>query len=150
MKIQLLAAAFFLFPSFVSSTFAEDDAYNSVEQLKSDLNQAAVVELIRPSTVILDKSVSGFYHVYRTDARVVESFKGNAKSGDAVTFFSDWEEKPADSFTNSERIVFLEKDKEEKTGKKILMEMENSSRAPSKSAIQKLRKLRRSAYNPPR
>lgn len=138
---RILGILFILSLPLVVRAKDADDQYNSIEYLRSDFQQAFAVELIHPLDIAPDDTVKVFGHAYRTSARVVESFKGEAKAGDVVDLYTVFEDKPNDFYAKQDRIVFLLKQQADGSDRWIFMEMENSSREASKTNLENMREI---------
>ncbi len=138
---RILVTIFIFSLPLVAQAIDEEDQYTSIEHLQSDLKQAFLVGLFHPLSISPDSSVRAMGNVYRTSSRVIESFKGNAKAGDTIEFYTVFEDRPNDFYAKMDRIVFLGKYRDEENNRWILMELDNSSREASKANIEKMRRI---------
>ncbi len=141
MKKLVFVVVLLLALPIIARGVGEEDSYNSVEYLTNDFKQASLVGLIHPTRVFPDNSFKAMGNVYCTNARVIESFKGNAKARGLIVFYTIFEGKPNRFYREEDRILFLKRVRDEGHARWIFLEMENSSREASKSNLEKMRKI---------
>ncbi len=141
-RMKNLALIVFMFCScpWLAHAGSDEDSYNSAAYLQKDRHQASYVALIHPLDMAPSDKVKAFGNVYQTRAQVIESFKGGAKAGSPVEFYTVFEEAPSDFYRKHDRIVFLLKGWDKDLKQWIFMELENSTRDATKANLDKLRK----------
>ncbi len=143
MKNLVMVVALFFVSPFPAPASGQEDAYTSVKLLKQDYRQASFVAVIRPETVLPDSTLTAMGNVFRTTARVIESFKGEAGPEKIVAFYTVFEDQPNAFYRAKERLVFLNKVFDAPHGRWILVERENSSREATSSTLAKMRTISR-------
>ena len=121
----------------------DGDTYNSIRYLKKDLDQSSLVALVQPISMSQDENVKAFGAVYRTNSHIIEPFKGSAKAGSSIEFYTAFEGDPNSFYRNEKRIVFLLRVPNKERNGWIFMELENSTREASKSNLTKIRMIMR-------
>ena len=142
--LLLLCVAGILFSFSCSS----DNEYYSYEYLKNDYDQVAVVAAVDVREVkavgsMGDKEAG--YVRYLIRCQVIEPFKGDIRSSQALAYYSVAEKGYNPENYRGKRIVFLNSLFDKEKGGWFLNELENSSRPASKAIIKKMRKMKRQA-----
>lgn len=126
---------------FLPSYSSGEESFYSLEQLRRDYKQVSVVAHVR----IQDTKVAddfGGHFIYIVYCKVVEPFKGNLKSGEILEYYV-WAEKGYKYWLErGDRIVFLERNFDERKKRWVLTALENSTRDYSEGIIFKMRKIK--------
>jgi len=134
--------------TLLSYSCASDNEYYSYEYLKNDYDQVAVVasvdvRKVSPVDSIGDKEAG--YVRYLIRCQVIEPFKGDIKSNQALAYYTVAEKGYDPEGYRGNKIVFLSNLFDKHKGGWFLNELENSSRPASKAIIKKMRKIKRQA-----
>ena len=120
-----------------------DDNWPSLKYLKSDYQSVSVVAQVRIREAEIVNRIPG-YDNWKISADVIEPFKGKFRKGDVIEYFHGAEAPSKKEFFSGEKLVFLlgEYDKEKKLMRYSVLE--NSTLAPTRDRIRKLRLIRQS------
>jgi hypothetical protein len=127
---------------------SSENEYFSYDYLKNDYEQVAVVAAVDVRDVKPVGSIGGKevgYVRYLLRCQVIEPFKGDIKSNQALAYYSVAEKGYDPEGYRSKRIVFLNSLFDKQKAGWFLNELENSSRPASKAIIKKMRRIRRHA-----
>jgi len=132
----------------LSYSCASENEYFSYDYLKNDYDQVAVVAAVDVREVkavgsMGDKETG--YVRYLIRCQVIEPFKGDIKSNQALAYYSVAEKGYDPEGFRGNKIVFLSSLFDKRKGGWFLNELENSSRPASKAIIKKMRKIKRQA-----
>jgi len=123
------------------SVFAQDDDdWPSMNYLRSDYKEVAVVAHIRIKEAEITNRIIG-YENWRIRAEVIESFKGKFKKGDAIEYMHGAEAGFKKEYFTGEKIVFLLAERER--DRKYYAVLENSTLPYNEDRVKKLRVIRR-------
>jgi len=123
------------------SVFAQDDDdWPSMNYLRSDYKEVAVVAHIRIKEAEITNRIIG-YENWRIRAEVIESFKGKFKKGDAIEYVHGAEAGFKKEYFTGEKIVFLLAEREQ--NRKYYAVLENSTLPYKEATVKKLRVIRK-------
>jgi len=127
---------------------ASENEYYSYDYLKNDFNQVAVVASVNLQDIkavgsMGDKEAG--YVRYLIRCQVIEPFKGDIKSNQALAYYSVAEKGYDPEDYRGNKIVFLSNLFDKHKGGWFLNELENSSRPASKAIIKKMRQIKKQA-----
>ncbi len=134
--------------TLLSYRCSSENEYYSYDYLKNDYDQVAVVALVDCQDVkavgsMGDKEAG--YVRYLIRCQVIEPFKGDIKSSQALAYYSVAEQGYNPDNYRGQKIVFLSSLFDKQKGGWFLNELENSARPASKAIIKKMRKIERQA-----
>ncbi len=123
----------------------ENNEYYSYEYLKNDFGQVAVVAHVDAQEVNAIDSIgegAAGYVRYLIRGHVLEPFKGEIKSNQALEYYSVAEKGYNPENYRGNKIVFLNKVFDKQKKEWVLSELENSARPASKAIISTMRKIK--------
>src|SRR4030042_508346 len=134
--------------TLLSYSCSSENEYYSYDYLKNDYEQVAVaaavdVREVKAVDSIGDKETG--YIRYRIRCQVIEPFKGDIKSNQALAYYSVAEKGYNPENYRGKRIVFLNSLFDKEKGGWFLNELENSTRPPLKAIIKKMRQIKKQA-----
>lgn len=134
--------------TLLTCSCSSENEYYSYDYLKNDYEQVAVVASVGVQEVkavdsIGDKEAG--YVRYLIRCQVIEPFKGDIKSNQALAYYSVVEQGYNPDSFRGKRIVFLNSLFDKQKAGWFLNELENSSRPASKAIIKKMRRIKRQA-----
>jgi len=127
---------------------ASENEYYSYDYLKNDFNQVAVVASVNLQDIkavgsMGDKEAG--YVRYLIRCQVIEPFKGDIKSNQALAYYSVAEKGYNPENYRGKRIVFLNSLFDKQKREWFLSELENSSRPATTEIIKRMRKIKKQA-----
>jgi len=142
----VLASISLLFVLPFTAAAQDDDTWPSLEYLKNDYKNVAVVAHIRIHEALIVGRVGG-YENWKVTAQVIEPFKGRLRKAQVIEYFHGAEAGLKKEYFDGEKIVFLlaEYDRPGKTYRYSVLE--NSTLAFSDDRAKKLRLIRKSIMN---
>ena len=129
----------------LSCSSHSDNEYFSYDYLKNDFGQVAVVAHVDAQEVNMVDSIgegATGYVRYLIRGHVIEPFKGEVKSNQALEYYSVAEKGYNPANYRGNKIVFLNKVFDKQKKEWVLSELENSARPASKAIISKMRKIK--------
>ena len=146
MKIKLLATLTFVFLLSVGAYAQENFGGRELSGIKADFKAVRSVVHVRIKSIKLAADVG--HSLYKVESQVIESFKGNAKKGRALTFYFDAEEDyDPQVLVGKQWVVFLEKQGPVPNGGNGWYELENSKVPASAKLSKRLRTIKGSTKN---
>jgi hypothetical protein len=128
--------------SFSAASAQETFDGRTLSGIKSDYKSVGIVVHVKIKNIELANSELN--QLYRVEGETIETFKGNTKKGESLTFYFSAEKGyDAQKLAGKEWIVFLESERSIPTGGKAWFELENSKLTASKKLAAQLRKLRK-------
>jgi len=146
--MKRLFLAFCILCAVLSYSCVSENEYYSYDYLKNDYDQVAVVASVGVQEVKAVDSIGDRetgYVRYLIRCQVIEPFKGDIKSNQALAYYSVVEQGYNPDSFRGKRIVFLNSLFDKQKAGWFLNELENSSRPASKAIIKKMRKIKRQA-----
>ncbi|OGP55794.1 MAG: hypothetical protein A2Y65_01725 [Deltaproteobacteria bacterium RBG_13_52_11] len=140
-KLFLTLCVLFILPG---CSLTSDNEYYSYDYLKNDYDQVAVVASVEVEEAKAVDSIgdnTAGYVRYLVRGHVVEPFKGDVKSGQALEYYSVAEKGYDPENYRGKKIVFLCNLFDKQKNDRVLSELENSTRPASKAIIRKMRKI---------
>ena len=130
----------------VGCTSSPDNEYYSYAFLKNDFGQVAVVAAVTVKDVTaVDRmgphTAGAGYVRYRIRCEVIEPFKGEAKTGEQMIYYSVADQDYDPAHYRGDKVVFLNKGFDKGKKKSVLTELENSTRPTTKEVLDTMRKI---------
>jgi hypothetical protein len=128
----------------VGAAAQTDDNWPPLNYLRADYKSVRVVAHIRIRESEIVNQIPG-YDNWKIVAEVIEPFKGKFRRGEVIEYFHGAEAPSKKEFFSGEKIVFLlaEYDKTKKSFRYSVLE--NSTLAPTRDRLKKLRLVRSAA-----
>ena len=135
-----ILALIFVSPLLVQAQ-SEDD-WPSTGYLRNDFKATNIVLRVNVESAEIVGRVGG-YENWRLTGHVIETFKGNLRTGDRLEFYHGAEAGFRDQLFLGDKIVFLLSENDKVTGTRRLNVLENSTLAYTPRRVQKLRSISR-------